>query len=485
MPTTFVRCLLPWIASTLSAALFAAPKGRDAGAIYAEQCANCHGAKLEGGKGGSLRGDAWKHGGDDAALARSIQEGYADAGMPAFRATINPAETQALITFLRETATRAVDPQPGAERPVPAEIQRSQEHAFRIESVAEGLDVPWSLTFLPDGRTLVTERVGRLRVVEKGQLCPEIIGGLPPVVVTKEAGLMSVVAHPDFAHNQWLYLSFCDPGPGGTAMTKIIRARLRDWELVEQETIFAIPREKYQKGHVLFGGRLAFDGPYLYFSVGVRGLEEEVTRDAQDPATPNGKIHRVFHDGKVPPDNPFVATAGACGSIWALGVRNPQGLARNPADGALWETEHGPRGGDELNHIERGKNYGWPVVTLGMNYDGTPITDQKEAPGMEPPIVNWTPSIAASELEFYSGDKFPRWRGQLFVGSLATQKFLRLVLRDGRVTHTEEIFKNLGRIRDIKTGPDGLLYLAIEAIGKPGRVVRLVPADEPPAVAAR
>ncbi len=458
--------------------LLDAAGGRDAGALYTELCANCHGPKLEGGKGGSLRGDPWKHGGDDAALTRSIREGFPKSGMPAFQATVNEAETQALIAFLREAATRAVDPQPTSESALPKETMRSQEHAFRLESVAEGLDVPWSMIFLSDGRLLVTERVGRLRVIQDGKLRPEQIGGLPPVVVTKEAGLLSVVAHPQFAENGWLYLSYCDPGANDTAMTKIIRARLRDWELVDHETIFALPRETYPPGHVLFGGRLAFHGEHLFFSVGVRGLEESVSRDAQELTRAAGKIHRVFHDGRIPADNPFVSTPGAIGSIWALGVRNPQGLAIDPRDGALWETEHGPRGGDELNRIERGKNYGWPIVTAGMNYDGTPISERKSAPGFEPPVVDWTPSIAASQIAFYTGDRFPQWKHQLFAGSLATQKFIRMAVRDGKVTHYEEVFKNLGRIRDITTGPDGLLYLALENIGKPGRIVRLVPAEE-------
>ena len=478
IPFVFLGCLVAAARASVGITNPPAPKGRDAGVIYAELCASCHGAKLEGGKGGSLRGPTWKHGGDDASLVRSIRAGFPAAGMPAFQATVNEAETRALVTFLREVATRQVDPQPSNEHALPQDVQRSQEHTFRFESVAEGLDVPWSFAFLPNGRIIVAERAGRLRIVENGQVRPEVIGGLPAIAVAKEAGLMSVVPHPDFARNGWIYFSFCDPGiADDTAMTKIVRARLRDWQLVDHETIFAVPRETYPKGHVLFGGRMLFDVDYLFFSVGARGLEEKVTQNAQKLELPSGKIHRVFHDGKIPPDNPFVATPGACGSIWAYGVRNPQGLARDPRDGALWETEHGPRGGDELNRIERGKNYGWPLITSGMNYDGTPITEKKEAPGLESPIVDWTPSIAASQLEFYSGDRFPRWKGQLFVGSLAAQKLLRLVVEHGRVQHTEEVFKNFGRIRDIKTGPDGLLYIAFEAIGKPGRLVRLVPAD--------
>jgi glucose/arabinose dehydrogenase len=204
-------------------------------------------------------------------------------------------------------------------------------------------------------------------------------------------------------------------------------------------------------------------------------MEEFTTGAAQDLALPNGKIHRVYHDGRVPADNPFANEARAFKSIWAYGVRNPQGLAVNPADGSLWETEHGPRGGDELNRIERGKNYGWPVITYGMAYDGRPISDKTEAPGMEQPAINWTPSIAASQIEFYTGDRFPRWKGHLFIGSLAQQKLLRVEVKEGRVVHREEVFSRLGRVRDIKTGPDGDLYLALELIGKPGRIVRLVP----------
>jgi glucose/arabinose dehydrogenase len=468
------RFLLLFVVVTAPALLGA---GRDAGQLYAELCANCHGAKLEGGKGPGLAASL-KHGGDEPGIARGIRDGYPDVGMPAFAKTVTPAEAQALATFIREAATRTREPLPASDRPLPEGVQRSEEHAYRLDSVAEGLEVPWSIAFLPDGRMLVTERAGRLRVIENGRLRPEMIGGLPPVVVKDEAGLMSVVADPDFTRTGWVYLSFSDPGPKeGTAMTKIIRARLRGWELVDRQTIFSLPAENYPSGYVLFGSRMVFDGDYLFFSVGVRGLEESVSRDAQDLTKPNGKIHRVFRDGRVPPDNPFVHTPGAVGSIWAYGVRNPQGVARDPRDGALWETEHGPRGGDELNRIERGKNYGWPAITFGMNYDGTPITDKTAAPGMEPPVVDWTPSIAASEIEFYSGDKFPRWKNQLFVGSLATQKFLRLVIDGGCVTHTEEVFKDLGRVRDIKTGPDGFIYVALEAIGKPGRIVRLVPAD--------
>ncbi|MEO7599953.1 MAG: PQQ-dependent sugar dehydrogenase, partial [Opitutus sp.] len=218
---------------------------------------------------------------------------------------------------------------------------------------------------------------------------------MPKVVLKDEAGLMCVVADPEFAENHTLYLSFSDPGDDeSSAMTKIIRAQLNEGGLENIETIFALPREQYQKSFVLFGGRMTVSGPYLFFSVGERGMEEAATGQAQDLTKPVGKIHRVFRDGTIPKDNPFIGNGGAWPSVWAYGVRNPQGLTIDPRNGDVWETEHGPRGGDELNRIQRGKNYGWPIITSGMNYDGTPISDKTEAPGMEQPVINWTPSIA-------------------------------------------------------------------------------------------
>lgn len=474
----FVRYFIVW---NLFALIFvccgAQPPERDVATLYADFCSSCHGSRMEGGKGPRLIDGQWKHGGDHASLVRSIRNGYAAYGMPGFAATIDEAEGNAPAAYLIESATRRVDPPLGEETGLPPGVQRSEEHSYRIQSVAEGFDVPWSMAFLPDGRLLVTERAGRLRLIENGQLQPATIEGVPEVIVRDEGGLLSVVLDPDFAANHWVYLSFSDPGAAETAMTKIIRARLAGNRLVEHETIFSIPREKYQSGYTSFGGRLVFHDGKLFFSVGERGLTPEIVGQAQDLSLPNGKVHRIFPDGKIPPDNPFSDARGIPTTIWSYGNRNPQGLAIDPRTGDLWETEHGPRGGDELNLIQRGGNYGWPLVTFGMNYDGTPISNRTEEPGLEPPVIDWTPSIAVSEIEFYTGDRFPQWRNNLFVGSLAQQKLLRIVIEDGRAVHREEIFRGLGRIRDLKTGPDGLLYVALELIGKPGRIVRLVPAE--------
>jgi glucose/arabinose dehydrogenase len=450
-------------------------KGREVGPLYQQLCANCHGENLGGGKARSLTDNVWRFGDDDAAIAKNILHGIPGAGMPGFAAALSEAEAQSFVVFIREMATRKAEPQPKRADPVPFsdEVQRSELHRFRFELIATGLEVPWSIAFLPDGRMLVTERSGRLRVIQDGKLREESVSGVPPVIEKGEGGLMCVLPHPDFAQNRWLYLSFSDPGENDTAMTKIVRGKLREGKLVDVETIYGVPRENYQKGHVNFGSRMLFDGGFLFFTIGERGAVGE----AQDLKLPNGKVHRVFHDGKIPPDNPFVNTPGAIASIWSYGNRNPQGLARDPRSGKLWETEHGPRGGDELNLIQRGKNYGWPVITFGMNYDGTAITEHTEKPGMEQPVVHWTPSIAISPVTVSTSDKFPKWKNQLLVGSLAQQKLLRIVVEHGKATHQEEVFKNLGRIRDIQTGPDGLIYLALEPPGQPGRIVRLVPVD--------
>lgn len=452
-----------------------ASAGRPAPALYAQLCANCHGEDLRGAKAGSLLDKRWKHGGDDESLLRVIRDGVKTSGMPAFGAALDEAELRAMIVFIRETALRTGEPTPLHAAPLPAEPQAGELHAWRAELVVDAFDVPWSLAFLPDGRMLVTDRVGTLHLVKDGAVDPEPVAGVPKVWVRDEAGLMSVVPHPDFTRNGWIYLSFSDPGDDDTAMTKIIRARLGGRALTDHETIFQAPRETYTNNGTNFGGRLLFDGEYLFFTVGERGAVGQ----AQDLSRPNGKVHRVFHDGSIPPDNPFAARPGAVRSIWSHGHRNPQGLALDPVSGGLWESEHGPRGGDELNHLLRGGNYGWPVVTHGMNYDGTPVSARTEAAGMEPPVVHWTPSIAVSPLHFYAGDAFPRWKNNLFVGSLAQQKLLRMTVEGGRVTHQELVFKGLGRIRDIQTGRDGLLYVVLEIPGPhPGRIIRLRPADD-------
>lgn len=353
---------------------------------------------------------------------------------------------------------------------IASESITSEKQNFKVEVLAEGLRNPWGMVRLPDGRLLVTERTGSLRVITSSGLLPEEVGGLPAVFANGQGGLLDIELHPDYDKNGWIYLAYSDPR-GETSLTKIIRGRLRDMQFVDQETIFEAPQDEYSKGRNHFGCRLVFDGKgHLFFSIGDRGD----MKNGQSLENVKGKVLRIRDDGAIPTDNPFPAERAR--AIWSYGNRNAQGLAMHPVTGKLWETEHGPRGGDELNVIERGRNYGWPAITYGINYNGTPITDKTESPGMEQPIFQWTPSIGICGIDFYTGDKFPAWRNNLFVSALAHQKLLRLEIdeKTDRVTHQEALLERSGRIRDVRCFDDGFVYVVYD---QPGKVIRLVPSD--------
>lgn len=480
MPSLRARLLLPLLSVLLFSTARAQTDGlpRDAAKLYAQFCASCHGAKLDGGLGGSLVDGVWKHGdGGDAHLSRVIGEGLPQLGMPGFGQVLDGPRLRGLVVYLQEQATRAGEKKIDYAKPdATNEVVRSRAANFRVETVVTGLGVPWSVAFLPDGEMLVAEREGRLRRVVGGKLESEPVAGTPKVWAQGQGGLLVVQAHPNHAEagNGWIYLAYSDPGDGGTAMTAVVRGRIRDSRWEDEETIYRAPGELYRRGGVHFGTRLVFDGGYLFFGIGERGAQEQ----AQDLSRPNGKVHRVHDDGRVPEDNPFVNTPGALPTIWSYGHRNPQGMAARPGTSGrslqIWETEHGPRGGDELNLIRRGANFGWPLITYGMNYNGTPITAETAREGLEQPVVHWTPSIAVCGLDFYSGDRFPGWRGDLLAGSLAQQELRRIVLDGDRVTEQEVLFRGIGRVRAVQTGPDGFVYVCLE---DPGRVVRLVPAE--------
>jgi len=446
--------------------------------LVTEVCAGCHGPNLEGGAGPSLLDDTWKYGGDDAQIAASIRLGKPQGGMPPFGGALAEKDIRGLVVYLRELAGKAKlrqtpPPRPNADKPTASRL-----HSYRIETVVAELKEPWSLTFLPDGRSLITEKRGTLSVIGSGggEATTTLITGTPLVDTGGQGGLFDVVPHPDFARNGWIYLAFADPQKSAegrdVAMTAVVRGRIRDNVWVDQEVIFRAALETYRNaGGVHFGGRLAFDrAGFLFFSIGERGNQA----DAQNLALPNGKIHRLHDDGRVPTDNPFVSKPGALPSIWSYGHRNPQGLRFDPTSGWLWEHEHGPRGGDELNRIQPGRNYGWPLATYGINYNGMPITDVTTRADIEPPVTYWIPSIAPCGMSIYTGERFPKWKANLFVTSLAAEELRRLKLKDGKVVDQEIIFKGLGRLRDVVQGPDGLLYVLL-----PDRVARLVPAATP------
>jgi len=470
--------ILPLLATLvlLASSAPAQQPARDSRKIVAEFCAGCHGLNLEGGSGPSLVDEVWIHGSDEASIGTAIRNGYPAAGMPPFGAAVSDKEIRGLVVYIRELAGHAAERR--TPPPLPAEnaVASSKLHSYRVETAVAGLREPWALAFLPDGRLLITEKRGTLRVADKGVLVEQPVNGVPAVDTGGQAGLFDVVLHPDYARNGWIYLAFSDPlknaeGRTTASMTTVVRGRLKDNAWTDQQVIFRAPPETFRPaGGVHFGGRLAFDrAGFLYFSIGERGQGP----NAQDVKLPNGKIHRVYDDGRVPEDNPFVHTPGADPTIWSYGHRNPQGLRLNPATGELWEHEHGPRGGDELNLIQRGRNYGWPEATFGMNYNGTPMTDVTGRPDVEPPVTYWIPSIAPCGMAFYTGDRFPKWKNHLFITSLAAQELRRLEIgKDGKVVDQEIIFKGLGRLRDVADGPDGNLYVLL-----PDRVARLVPAS--------
>ena len=362
--------------------------------------------------------------------------------------------------------------------PAQAATQRAGGVSFKVVRVVDDLAFPLSMAFLPDGDMLVTEKAGKLRRVTNGVLNPTPIEGVPTVHSRGQGGLHEVALHPQFASNKVIYLAYAKMMDGGKATTVLARARLEGNALVDLKEIFVAQTNSSAGQH--YGGRVAFDTDgFLYLSVGDRGAPPSgdlEAHPAQNPGDHQGTIVRLHDDGRVPADNPFVGQAGKLPEIWSYGHRNPQGLAVNPTTGALFDSEHGPRGGDELNLVQKGKNYGWPVITYGINYSGTPITDERSRAGMEQAVKYWVPSIATSGLLFYTGDKFPLWKGSAFVGGLEGEQLARVTL-DGNTFKSEEtLLKDVvGRIRDVRQGPDGFIYLAIDKNGGPGTVMRLEP----------
>jgi len=353
--------------------------------------------------------------------------------------------------------------------PAAAQTIQSEEHAFRLVELVRGLEQPWSLAFLPDGRMLVTEKAGRLRIVKDGKLEPQAVAGLPEVAVHGQGGLLDVALHPRFAENGLLYLSYAARGTDGVG-TEVVRARLAGNRLENVQVIFRQSPKGNRGQH--FGSRLVFDrAGFLYITLGDRGEMER----AQRPDDHAGSVIRLHDDGRVPKDNPFAGKPGWKPEKFTLGHRNQQGAALHPQSGALWTHEHGPQGGDEVNVIRAGANYGWPVITYGVNYgSGTRIGEGSAKPGMAQPIHTWVPSIAPSGMAFYTGDRFPKWRGDLFVGALKDQMLVRLKLDGEKVVREERLLQGaLGRIRDVRAGPDGFLYLLTDE--SRGVLVRLEP----------
>ncbi|MDH1302870.1 PQQ-dependent sugar dehydrogenase [Achromobacter sp. GD03932] len=361
---------------------------------------------------------------------------------------------------------------------LPASAQPGPEPASvpaRVTAVVGGLIHPWAMAFLPEGGVLITERPGNLRLLRIPGGLSKPLAGVPKVAAQGQGGLLDVALSPDFARDRYVYLSYAE-ADGSKSGTAVGRGKLSaDGTALEDFRVLFRQQPKLSSG-LHYGSRLVFDGKgYLYISLG----ENNQRPTAQDLDKLQGKVVRLKADGSVPPDNPFVGQAGARPEIWSYGHRNPQGMALNPWSGQLWENEHGPRGGDEINLVKRGKNYGWPLATHGINYSGQPIPEAKGAdlPGMEPPLYWWPKSPAISGMAFYSADRFPAWRNSVFIGALANQNLIRLTLDGDRVVAQEWLLTDRKqRIRDVRQGPDGYVYVLTDA--SPGELLRLAPAEQ-------
>jgi glucose/arabinose dehydrogenase len=435
--------------------------------LYMEYCSSCHGVRLQGGNAQSLVDGVWQYGAEAGAIRRNIKFGITHIGMPSYEKVLSDGQIEQIIDYLELQEQKAAP----SSYPIPKALQTLDYH-LDVQVIAEGLEVPWGIAFIDASHILVTERPGRLRVIQDGKLTADPVKGTPKVVNEGQGGLLDVAVDPDYAKNGWVYLAYShaiqtDGSRKSPAMTRLVRGRIRNHAWVDQQVVFEAPLKTYLTTRHHYGCRIVFDKKgYLYFGIGDRGPMDM----AQEINVPNGKIHRIYPDGKIPADNPFVDGKNAIKSIFSYGNRNPQGLAVHPDTDQLWETEHGPLGGDEINLIQAGVNYGWPVISYGRNYNGSIITDLVEKEGMAQPVYYWKPSIAVCGMDFVRGPMFEKWQNHILVTALKYEEVRLLDVKNNRVMHDEIILKNAGRVRDVGCAPDGSIYILLN---EPGTVLRL------------
>ena len=431
---------------------------------YQLHCSSCHGQQME-----AFADRKWKHGKEIDSIKNSITNGYVDAGMPAWGAMFSEEDIDNLTKYIRK-GIENVERYGFKEETLTSDTFATEEVTVHLDTIISDLESAWDINWLPNKDMLVADKMGKLLRVD-GEGNQVEISGVPEVRAKGQGGLFSILLHPDFSTNNYLYLSYAKPkveGEDTLSTTAVSRFVYQNDQLTDGKLIFEAAPYTNRRHH--FGARMLFDKDgYLFVTVGDRG-ERDV--NPQDMTRPGGKIHRMNDDGSIPEDNPFVNTPDAVKSIYSYGHRNPQGLAINPETGGIWEHEHGPRGGDELNLIEPSKNYGWPVISYGINYDGTIFTSDLEKKGMEQPLLYWVPSIAPCGMSFITSDKYKGWKGNLMVGSLRFKYLNRCVIEGNKVVKEENILKGIGRVRQVAQGPDGYIYVAVE---RPGAVYRLVP----------
>lgn len=433
-------------------------KKTSAEANYNDYCMGCHGPDKE-----EFVNKDWMYGSEPDVVFNSIKFGREEIGMPSFEAAFSDSEINDLVDYLLEHKITETDDAEGKE------IIESEVQKFYIDTVATGPKVIWGMTWLPNGDILLTERSGTLYLLTDGQL--NTIDGLPTVFAYGQGGLLDIELHPEYNSNGWIYITYSKPAPnsdtdGGN--TAVIRGKLEGHKLVNIEELYVGYPFTRRGQH--FGSRIEFDRDgYLFFTIGERGQKE----NAQTLTNANGKLHRINDDGSVPQDNPFYDVEGADKTIYNYGHRNQQGLAMDPKTGLIWSHEHGPRGGDEINIEKPGANYGWPEITYGINYNGTIITEDTAKAGMEQPVSYYVPSIAPSGMDFVEGNKYAGWEGNILIGSLRFRYLERVVVENNKVVHQEKLLQDIGRVRDVKMGPDKLIYVSVEGLG----IIRIMPVE--------
>jgi len=436
----------------------ASPDGKE---LYKDYCIGCHNDHKS-----SFTNRQWLFGNKKDEIINSIKHGRVSYGMPAFSGGLNEQQiidiTDYIISLASLKKSKVVEVKS-------SEIVKSEDQIFKVDTVVTGLDVPWGLEFLPNGRLLISERGGDLLLYTKdGQLTK--VSNVPEVKAKSQGGLLDLELHPQYQKNGWIYIAYSSPNEidKSIANTAIMRARLKGTSLVDHELLFKAHPETDKSYH--YGCKLEFDKKgYLYFSVGDRGNRD---RNPQSLDNDCGKIHRIYDDGRIPIDNPFYTMKDARPTIYSYGHRNPQGVCMHPETGRIWTDEHGPKGGDEINLIESGKNYGWPLISFGINYNGTTFTNDTARAGMEQPITYWVPSIAPCGMTFVKGNRYPNWVNNILTGSLRFEYLHRVVLDGDKVVHEEKLLEGIGRVRNVEMSPDGYIYVAIE---KPGKIIKLIP----------
>jgi glucose/arabinose dehydrogenase/mono/diheme cytochrome c family protein len=456
--------------------------------IFNTTCAGCHGNSAAAGPNArALLSNDFLASHTDAQIVQALTDGLPGTPNHKFTTLFFPdeiAQMPALLRIRGGIVNRKVGPVPD----INGKTFTSQKGSFKVETLVKGLNQPWGLAFLPDGRLIFTERSGQLRFMDKNGNASAPVKGTPAVFERQDGGLLDVAVPPDFAKTGWIYISYSTVAPGYVVqpgdeqapnmspptMTWVVRGKVNaNNEWVDQQVLFNPPMDSYRVTADHYGSRFLFDGKgHFFWSMG----ERHDMQMSQNLASPLGKIHRLNLDGSIPKDNPFVHTPGALGSVWTFGHRNPEGLSFDPATGIFWETEHGPVGGDEVNIIEPGKNYGWGMATFGIE----PGIGRLHATGVTDPITHYNPSIGPSGITFYTGEKFPAWKGNLFITAMTGQKLIRMEIKGREIVSQETLIADSGRVRDVKVGPDGFLYVLLQNMNgdaKGGSIIRLVPAN--------